>query len=394
MWFLIIYGILFVGFFYIGWRMISPLHLHQPYNSIAWIALFLLFLILPLSMFMLRSGNEQWTDRIAWFTYTVMGFLSFLFTLLLIKDVLWVLGLGGHKLFTLIQTMSSSQKSVAQLDPNRRLFLTNMLNLGVLSLAGGFTMYGIFEARRRPSIIEVDVPLPHLPDEFDGFRIVQITDIHAGLTVKRDFVETIVGMVADLKADLIAFTGDLVDGSVAHLRKDVEPLSMLSAPHGKFFITGNHEYYSGAIPWIEEAKRLGFDVLLNEHRVIERGNGKLLLAGVTDFTGGQFIESHKSSPEASVANAPQCDSRILLAHQPKSLFAALPHNFDLLITGHTHGGQFFPWNLIAAAGQPYIKGLHKHENTWIYVSKGTGYWGPPVRVAARSEITVLRLVRG
>jgi len=391
MWFSIVLGVLLGAFFYIGWRMISPAGFPAPYATIAWIILFLLFLILPLSMLFLRRGSEIWNDRLAWLTFILMGFLSFLFTFLVIKDLLWLVGLAGSKLVSFFR--SSSQQVTATSDTGRRLFLTNTLNLTVLAVAGSFTIYGIFEARRRPSIKEVDIPIPNLPDEFDGFRIVQITDVHAGLTVKRDFVERIVDMVTELKPDLIAFTGDMADGSVPHLQNDVEPLSTLRAPHGKFFITGNHEYYSGVLPWVEEAKRLGFTVLLNEHQVIERGNGKILLAGVTDYSGGQYLPEHKSSPEASVKNAPECSARILLAHQPKSLFAALPHNFDLMISGHTHGGQFFPWNL-AAAGQPYIEGLHKHENMWVYVSRGTGYWGPPIRVAARSEITVIKLVKG
>ncbi len=394
-WFLIVICILLGGYFYIGWRIITPAGIPSPYNIVVWILLFILFMIMPLSMMMMRGGGEAWSDRFAWFTYIGMGFLSFLFSFLLIKDILWLTGLGGDKLIQVLRNAFSSSSSNMMLgNPDRRLFLTNILNLGVVGLASGFTLYGIFEARRKPAIVEVDIPIPHLPQEFDGFRIAQITDVHAGLTVKRDFIEMIVTMVNDLKPDLIAFTGDIADGSVRHLHNDVEPLASLSAPFGKYFVTGNHEYYSGVEQWVEETERLGFVNLMNEHRVLERGNGKLLLAGVTDFTGGGFDKSHRSSPEKAVADAPQCDARILLAHQPKSVHAALPHHFDLMISGHTHGGQFFPWNLAAAADQPYIKGLHHHEKMWVYVSNGTGYWGPPVRVAARSEITILRLVKG
>jgi predicted MPP superfamily phosphohydrolase len=145
---------------------------------------------------------------------------------------------------------------------------------------------------------------------------------------------------------------------------------------------------------VEEARRLGFDVLLNEHRVVRRGAGSLLMAGITDYSGGQFLKSHASDPAKAFAGAPKTDARILLAHQPKSLRSALPHGFDLQISGHTHGGQFFPWNLLAAVDQPYVSGFHRHENSWIYVSRGTGYWGPPVRIAARSEITLFTLTRG
>ena len=207
------------------------------------------------------------------------------------------------------------------------------------------------------------------------------------------FVETVVEMANAQMGDIVAFTGDLVDGTVPNLKEDVAPMKNLQARYGRYFITGNHEYYSGALPWIEEAKHLGFDVLLNEHRVIRQGGGTIVLAGVTDSTAGGFIPAHRSDPYKAIAGAPKADVRILLAHQPKSLYEGAKAGFDLQISGHTHGGQFIPWNLLATIGQPFIKGLHRYGETWIYVSKGTGYWGPPVRLAARSEITVITLVR-
>ena len=265
------------------------------------------------------------------------------------------------------------------------------MSFGIILLSGSLAGYGIYEARRRPAIKQILVPLSNLPGDLEGFRILQITDLHAGLTVRRPFVQTVADMVKELRPDLIAFTGDLADGSVPHLHEDVAPLAELSAPYGRYFITGNHEYYSGAEQWVKEAERLEFTVLLNEHRLIQKGAGRILLAGVTDYSGGQFIPSHKSDPHAAIAGAPASHVKILLAHQPRSLYAALPLRFDLQISGHTHGGQFFPWNLLATVGQPYIKGFHNHEGRWIYVSQGTGYWGPPIRLATRSEITVFTL---
>jgi hypothetical protein len=148
------------------------------------------------------------------------------------------------------------------------------------------------------------------------------------------------------------------------------------------------------IEWVEEVRRLGFSVLINEHRIITSGNQKMLLAGVTDYREGRMLTAHRSDPHKALKAAPATDVKILLAHQPKSIFAASRAGYDLQISGHTHGGQFFPWNLFVGLSQPYISGLHKHENTQIYVSRGTGYWGPPMRVGSPSEITLIKLVSG
>ncbi len=383
-WISIVFVILAIGYAYVGWRVIVPAKLVMPWKLYAWLALGLMFFLPFGSMFLLRY-DERLTDPLSWVAFVGLGFLSFLFTLLLARDILWLGAWGGGRLAALLQG------SAPPLDPARREFLTQMTNLTVLGIAGAFTAYGVYEARRRPGIVNVTIPLEKLPSAFNGFTIVQITDIHAGLTVKRDWIEMIVREVQALKPDLIAFTGDLADGSVPHLRADVAPLGELHAPFGKFFVTGNHEYYSGVEPWVEEVRRLGYEVLHNEHRVIQRNGASFVLAGVTDYTGGQFLPSHKSDPAAAMHNAPSDSVKVLLAHQPRTLYAAEGLGFDLILTGHTHGGQFFPWNLVAAIGQPFIKGLHNVNGTWLYVSKGTGYWGPPVRLGARSEITVVTL---
>jgi hypothetical protein len=190
---------------------------------------------------------------------------------------------------------------------------------------------------------------------------------------------------------LIALTGDLVDGSVEQLKDIVQPIERLSAPHGKYFITGNHEYYSGVELWIDWVRHLGFEVLLNEHKFIERDGWRFVLAGVTDYSGGQFLPSHKSDPVGAIDGAPRDTARILLAHQPLSIYEAANADYDLMISGHTHGGQYFPYHVLVAMFQPYVAGLHKHDKTWVYVSRGTGTWGPQLRVGAPSEITVINL---
>jgi predicted MPP superfamily phosphohydrolase len=262
-----------------------------------------------------------------------------------------------------------------------------------ISLASFITLLGLFIARRKPGIVDVKIPLAGLPQPLHGFTIAQISDVHVGATIKRGFVEGIVHRVNDLKPDMIAITGDLVDGSVQQLSVHTEPLARLVARHGAFFVTGNHEYYSGERAWTDEMRRLGLHVLKNEHVVLNHDGASVVLAGVTDVSAHHFDPAQRSDPAAALCGAPSdAAAKILLAHQPSSAAAAARAGFDVQISGHTHGGQFWPWNLFVRFFQPFTGGLHRLKNLWIYVSRGTGYWGPPNRFGVPSEITRIRLV--
>jgi predicted MPP superfamily phosphohydrolase len=257
------------------------------------------------------------------------------------------------------------------------------------------TALGYVNARRVAQVRHVDVPIATLPAALHGFTIVQITDVHVGPTIGRDYVEAIVESVNGLDADVVAITGDLVDGSVRQLSAHVEPLARLNSRHGTFFVTGNHEYYSGVGAWVSELRRLGLSVLVNEHVVLDHGGAALVLAGVTDFGAHHYDASHRSDPDAALAGAPaDAGAKVLLAHQPRSAGAAARAGFDLQLSGHTHGGQFLPWNLFVRFQQPFTAGLEKLGRLWVYTSRGTGYWGPPKRFGAPSEITRVRLVAG
>jgi predicted MPP superfamily phosphohydrolase len=261
---------------------------------------------------------------------------------------------------------------------------TTRVAVTVVSGAALLTLLGMVLARR-PRLVRVAVPIVGLPSDLAGFRIVQLSDLHIGPTIRRRFVDAVVDRTNALRPDLVAVTGDIADGLVPDLREHVAPLGRLRAPHGAFFVTGNHEYYWDVRGWTQELERLGIEVLSNEHRVVVRGNGRLILAGVTDLSAA-------SDPAAAARGAPPSDVRVLLAHQPQSAFAAQAAGYDLQLSGHTHGGQYFPFNLMIRLFQPFVAGLHRLERMWLYVSRGTGYWGPPLRLGAPSEITLLELV--
>lgn len=254
----------------------------------------------------------------------------------------------------------------------------------ILGGAALMTLVGVIQARH-PRVVRVAVPIPGLPADLAGLRIVQLSDLHVGPTIRRRFVDWVVDATNALAPDLVAVTGDVADGMVADLRDHVAPLARLRAPLGRFFVTGNHEYYWDPRGWTQELERLGLTPLANEHRLLLRGSARLLVAGVTDH-------SADADPYAAVAGAPESDVRILLAHQPRSAHTARAAGFDLQLSGHTHGGQFFPFNLLVRLFQPFVAGLHRLEEMWLYVSRGTGYWGPPLRLGAPSEITLLKLV--
>jgi len=330
-----------------------------------------------------RSVAEQRRDdRLAWVSLGLMGLFSSMFVLTLLRDA--ALFLAG--LVNLVGGPAPVPSWV------------NGSAAAVPVVALAVSLVGLWNARRPARVKRVDVPVRDLPPALEGFRIAQISDLHVGPTIKRDYLQRIVESVNALEVDVVAVTGDLVDGSVADLGPHVAPLANLRSRHGSFVVTGNHEYYSGAEPWIAELRRLGLTVLMNEHVVLThpgasgRERAPLVLAGVADWSAHHFEPSHRSDPHRAVAGAPRAAIKVLLAHQPRSAAAAADAGFHLQLSGHTHGGQFLPWNFFVRFQQPFTAGLHALRDLWVYTSRGTGYWGPPKRFGAPSEITHLRLV--
>ncbi|MFL6144145.1 MAG: metallophosphoesterase [Labedaea sp.] len=272
---------------------------------------------------------------------------------------------------------------------SRRLFLARASAVVAGVGSAGVVSAGLVSALGPPDLIRLSVPLRRLDPGLAGFRIAVVSDIHVGALLGRKHTERIVAMINETEPDLIAIVGDLVDGSVDALGHAVEPLRDLVAPHGSFFVTGNHEYYSGYAPWLAELDRLGIQVLRNERTAITRGTAAFDLAGINDVNG----KSYADSPDLERALAGRDTSRpvVLLAHQPVQVNDAAAGGVDLQLSGHTHGGQLYPFHYVVRLAQPSVAGLSKVDNTWLYVSRGTGFWGPPVRVGAPPDITLIEL---
>jgi predicted MPP superfamily phosphohydrolase len=365
-------AILVLVHLYIGIRLLSGMDANLLGILIGTVLLALSAVLVRIGLVAPSLRRSRWSGALTWAGLLSMGFFSSLLVLTLLRDVLLlVLTLAGASGPALVRDSA----------------------FGVPLLALAVTFIGFINARRLARVVRVDVPIAGLPQELAGYAIAQISDIHVGPTIKRAYLNAIVNKVNSLKPDAIAVTGDLVDGSVQRLALHTAPLARLAAPDGVFFVTGNHEYYSGAEQWIAEVRRLGLRVLLNEHVIRRRGQAALMIAGVTDFTAQHFNPAHKSDPQQAAAGAPDDVAvKVLLAHQPRSASAAADAGFDLQLSGHTHGGQFFPWNLFVPLQQPFVAGLNRVRSLWVYTSRGTGYWGPPKRFGAPSEITLVRLV--
>ena len=241
---------------------------------------------------------------------------------------------------------------------------------------------GIFNALADPQIKKIQVPLPKLPLSLRGFKIAQVTDLHIGPSIRRPYVERVVELTNALNADLIALTGDFVDGSVEALHEDVAPLANLKSKFGSYYVTGNHDHYSGVEEWRKHFASMGMNVLFNEMVMIGDGADTFELVGIdwiADFK--RAMASHDPSKACVVLN-----------HQPLGIDEAIGMGGGLQLSGHTHGGQIWPFHFFVGLAQPYVSGFHKHGDGYIYVSCGTGYWGAAMRVAAPSEITVIELV--
>ncbi len=277
-------------------------------------------------------------------------------------------------------------------DPAR----SRVATVAAVAVAVILLVWGFAEARRVPRVRRVDVVVPRLGAGLDGLRLVLLTDTHYGPIDRARWSRRVTEVVNTLDADVVAHTGDIADGEVAQRREQAAPLGDIRAGLARVYVTGNHEYFSGAQRWVEHMASLGWEALHNRHLVVSRGGDSLVVAGVDDRTAaGSGVPGHHADHEAALAGTDPSLPVLLLAHQPAQIAGAVAHGVDLQISGHTHGGQMWPFHYLVRLDQPVLQGLSRHsERTQLYTSRGTGFWGPPFRIFAPSEITLLTLRAG
>ena len=347
-----------------------------PVLALAGCALLALLVVLVPVGFIFSRRDRGWPSRI--FPPLAIGWLGTSAVLLTVTAVTDL----GRLLYGLLRGWPDAVAALHQ----------SQLQAVVIALGTAVLVpFAMWTARGRLVLSRVRVPLERLAPGVAGLRIVQISDLHIGDRLGEDFLRRVVDRVNALRPDVVAITGDLVDGPAHVVEQALKPLADLDAPHGVYFVTGNHEYYWGGRESVRMVEQLGLTVLHNEHRVVERAGGTVVIGGMPDLHGGRFLADHQSRPDLVFAGAPEGAPRVLLAHQPKAVTGAAPHGVDLLLSGHTHGGQIFPFHFFVRLQQPVVRGLRKLLGVWVYAHRGTGFWGPPMRLFSTPEIAEITL---
>jgi len=368
--------------FYFYRRLVVSPELPTPWSSVVKAALIALTLSFPISMVVGRALEPGPARFVLAPLYVWLGVMMMLFFLFLSIDLVRGVGWLGAR-------MAGREGLVT--DPARRLFLARAIAGGAAGLVALLTGISLWRGLGKLVVKPVEVVLPNLPPAFDGFTIAQLTDLHLGAMRRGDWVREVVERTNGLKPDLIAVTGDLADAAPSQLPDEVDMLGKLSAPQGVFFVTGNHEYFIDPIGWLKRLGEIGMRVLRNERVEIRRGDAVFDLAGIDDGAGRRMAKGHGPDLAKAVRGRDESRALVLLAHQPRAVFEACKRGVGLILSGHTHGGQIWPWRYLVYLQQPYVSGLHDHEGTQVYVSEGTGFWGPPMRLGSTAEITLVTL---
>ena len=353
--FLIAMTILALAHYYVWWRLVAKAELPTAWHVLGTLAIITFAPMFPLATMFLRRLPRARARPIAYVAYTWFGFAVYL--LLAAAAAHLAVALGG-------------------------------VNPRTAALAGTLgavvtVIYGLLNVARGPVVRRVEVKLAKLPAAAEGYKIVHLTDVHIGTILGDRFAEAVVAKVNALAPDVIVITGDLIDGRLEELRRHIDPLRKLSARDGVYACTGNHEYYWNPGPWLEHLRSLGIRVLRNQHVTLQ---GAIELAGVDDSTVSEDVP-------AAVAGVDPALPVVLLAHHPRTIERAMRNGVDLQLSGHTHGGQLLPLGWLSRLFDPHVAGLASFGASQLYVSEGTGFWGPPMRVGTVCEIAQLTLVR-
>jgi uncharacterized protein len=347
---------------------------------VALAAVLLTALMLPRVVGLTDSGWYVWPGYL-WF-----GLAAYLFLILLVAEpvrfALW--GWVNRK------PPETEAESVPLSVMNRRMFIGRATAVAAGAASVGLAGIGTSTALGPPDLLHVPIGLRKLDPAFNGFRIAVVSDIHLGPLAGRAHTERIVAMINEAAPDLVAIVGDLVDATVGELRSAVAPLRDLDSREGTFFVTGNHEYFNeDTLSWLRELERLDVQPLRNQNTAIRRGAATFDLAGVNDVSG----KSHSDPPDfdRALSGLNPASPTVLLAHQPVMVTEAASRGVDLQLSGHTHGGQMWPFHYIVRLAQPSLAGLSTVDDTQLYVTRGAGFWGPPMRIGAPPDITVVSL---
>jgi predicted MPP superfamily phosphohydrolase len=361
---------------YVVRRMVQDPGVPEPWSGLLIAIIVLLGASLVAQPFGERLLARRYARFIAWPASLWMGFLFLILLLLGASDaLLWLAGSPALAAPSIEGANAASTRALV-----------------VFGAAVAAVAFGMRSALAPPLLKPVRVVIDGWPETLAGYRIVQISDTHIGPILGRAFSERLVAQVNDLDADLIALTGDWVDGAVETLSDEVAPFGELRARDGVYFVTGNHDHYSGARDWAAKASELGMRVLRNERVEIQRGDAIFDLVGVDDHRGNWIDREERENLPRAIAGRDPARPAILMAHDPSTFKRASRSGIDLQISGHTHGGQIWPFRYLVRLAVPYVDGLHREGRSQLYVSRGTGFWGPPVRIAAPAEVTEIEIV--
>jgi hypothetical protein len=364
------YSFLATLFLYLNWRLSPGLGITV---TLALLYVFAGILLYP-TPWLRQSEVRKYQHLLRWKVYIDIGLICFLSS------------------FTIIRDLAFLPLTKLNILPVQNIFGASG-SLLVISFAVIALIVGIWTAKRGPQVKSVKVPIRNLPDGLEGYRIVQISDLHVGPSVGSKYVKKVVEIVNSLLPNMTVLTGDIVDGHKEHHLPAVKHLGALEPAGQVMYVTGNHEFYWNGPAWISEFEKLGMHVLKNERRIIQHETYEILVAGILDPAAVLANPNLKPDLKAAMGDKKDSDVKILLAHQPNIAFAAEKEGFDLLLSGHTHAGQMFPFTLLIHYFQEFVRGLKACGKMWVYVNQGTGYWGPPIRLGTVTEITLLELTR-